>query len=299
MVRLCLKSLDAGIEVEYVRDLIRKRNLIPDLPPYECENWPWPIKIFTLGRFGLVKEGTLVQSSTKGQQKPLSMLKALISIGGREVDAAKLADILWPEAEGDAASIAFKTTLFRLRRLLGLENAIQVKKGKVILDSRYCYVDAWTFERLVGKAEKLWKESQSKVSAEEAARMTDKAITMYRGSFLSADDEHWALSYRERLQSKFLRLATKLGEYLERTGQCEKAVEYYQRALEVDNLTEEFYQSLMVCYQHLGRQSKAMNVYNRCRNVLSAILGIEPSSKTEAIYKSLLRNVKDQSSNDK
>jgi DNA-binding SARP family transcriptional activator len=54
----------------------------------------------------------------------------------------------------------------------------------------------------------------------------------------------------------------------------------------------------MVCYQHLGQQAEAVRVYKRCRDVLSATLGIEPSSKTVAIYKSLL-DAKAQSSNDK
>jgi DNA-binding SARP family transcriptional activator len=285
MTRLCTKALEADIEVEYVKNLIRKRNLLRDFPPYECENWPWPIKIFTLGRFGLIKEGSPVESSKKVQHKPLSLLKALIAIGGREVDESRLADILWPEAEGDAAESAFTTTLSRLRQLLGVENAIEVKKGKVTLDSRYCYVDAWAFERFAGKIEELWKEP--KPSAEEVIRLTDKAIAMYRGPFLTADDEHWALSYRERLQSKFLRLITKICQYLVQTGQCAKAVEYCQRALEVDNLAEEFYQCLMKCYQNLGQQAEAMKVYKRCRNILSSVLGIEPSSKTEAIYKSI------------
>jgi hypothetical protein len=42
MTELCLKALDSGIEVEYVKNLIRKRGLVPDTPPFECEDWPWP-----------------------------------------------------------------------------------------------------------------------------------------------------------------------------------------------------------------------------------------------------------------
>jgi DNA-binding SARP family transcriptional activator len=288
IARLCMKALEAGIEVEYVKHLIRKRNLIPDFPPYECENWPWPIKIFTFGRFGLIKEGNPVESSKKVQHKPLSLLKALVALGGRDVKEEQLADLLWPEAEGDSALSAFTTTLSRLRQLLGMEDAIRVKKGKLTLDSRYCYVDSWAFERLAGKIEELWKAHQSKLS-EEVTRLTEKAIAMYRGSFLSADDEHWAISCRERLRSKFLRLVFRLGDHLENSNQCEKAVYYYKKTLEVDNLAEEFYQRLMVCYQHLGQQAEAVKLYKRCRDVLSAALGIEPSSKTVAIYQEILR----------
>ena len=37
MARLCARALEAGVEVEYVRDLIRKRGLISEEPPVEIE----------------------------------------------------------------------------------------------------------------------------------------------------------------------------------------------------------------------------------------------------------------------
>jgi LuxR family transcriptional regulator, maltose regulon positive regulatory protein len=51
---LFAKALTHNIEVEYVRKLIRERNLFPDEPPLDIPNWPWPIKVFTLGRFELL-----------------------------------------------------------------------------------------------------------------------------------------------------------------------------------------------------------------------------------------------------
>lgn len=94
MERLCANALDAGIEVEYVQDLIRKRNLIPEKPPLHLENWPWPLKIYTLGRFELLKDGKLIRFSRKVQQKPLALLKALIAFGGKEVRADQIEDTL-------------------------------------------------------------------------------------------------------------------------------------------------------------------------------------------------------------
>ncbi|NVM20375.1 MAG: hypothetical protein HWN68_01160 [Desulfobacterales bacterium] len=109
--RLCARALEAGIEVEYVQDIIRKRNLVPDDPPMHLENWPWPLKIYTMGRFGLIRDGKPIRFSGKAQQKPLSVLKALIAFGGREVKKERIADALWPEAHGDMAHQSFATTL--------------------------------------------------------------------------------------------------------------------------------------------------------------------------------------------
>lgn len=120
-------------------------------------------------------------------------------------------------------------------------------------------------------------------------QLAGKAIGLYKGHFLPGDEEEtWTVSYRERLRSKFLRLITKLGDSLQKTGQWEKALEYYQKGLQVDDLAEEFYQGLMICHQRLGAISEAVKTYRNCQKVLSAILGVEPSPLSEKIYKEIM-----------
>jgi LuxR family maltose regulon positive regulatory protein len=289
MTRLCTKALEAGIEVDYVRDLIKKRGLVSDISPLHLENWPWPLKIFTLGRFGLVKDGKPVRFSGKVQKKPLALLKALITFGGREVSEEQLMDILWFEADGDVAHKSFATTLHRLRKLIGNEKAIQLQEGRLTLDPRYCWVDVWAFERILGQVDAAWKEGLAKNKIAQTIQLAEKAIEMYRGPFLAAEiDQPWTISFRERLRSKFLRNVGKLGLYWEQVGDFNKALNCYQKGLEVDDLAEEFYQRLIICYKRLGRRAEALTVYNRCRNTFSTVLGVEPSPVTEAICKSLL-----------
>ena len=57
----------------------------------------------------------------------------------------------------------------------------------------------------------------------------------------------------------------------------------FSRALELDNLAEALYRRLMVCYRELGEPAESLNVYRRCRDMLSIVLGIKPSPETEAI----------------
>ena len=80
LVRLCEKALEAGMEVAYVQNLIRRLNLVPDERSMEIESWPWHLKIFTLGRFEIRVDGKPVQFSGKVQKKPLLLLKALIAL---------------------------------------------------------------------------------------------------------------------------------------------------------------------------------------------------------------------------
>lgn len=115
---------------------------------------------------------------------------------------------------------------------------------------------------------------------------------MYKGPFLAKEIEQpWTLSMRERLRNKFLRNVEKLGQHYQVSGQWEKALDCYLKGLEVDDLAEEFYSGLMICYHRLGRKTNALAVYNRYKKTLSSLPGIEPSAKIEALYRNLTKNV--------
>ena len=273
--------------------LIVRPNLFPQSWPLGPENWSWPLKIYTLGQFRLVRDEEPVRFAGKVQRRPLLLLKVLITLGGKEVSEDQITDLLWPESDGDAAHSAFTTTLSRLRRILEIENTIRFQEGKATLDPLVCWVDAWTLEETLEHVEAFWKEVQPEYHRPEIAQMTEKAVSLYRGNFLPGDEEYpWTITYRERLRSKFVRFVMKVGECLEQAGQWGKAAEYYQKTIEVDEVAEEFYRRLMVCYQQLGNRAEAIRVYNRCRSALSAKMGILPSPKTEGIYKGLIGGYK-------
>jgi LuxR family transcriptional regulator, maltose regulon positive regulatory protein len=197
IAKLCLEALQRGLEPGYVQALIQRNGLTPDPSWRQSEAWPWPIRIYTLGRFSVVKDGQQMRFAGKAQKKPMELLKVLIALGGRDVAESRLADALWPEAEGDAAAQALATTLFRLRRLLG-EQAIHRQEGRVTLDSGLCWVDCWEFERV-----------SSDDSLDPPQRLA-KLQRLYQGNFLDGTDEApWAQPLRERLYARLARLAPK------------------------------------------------------------------------------------------
>ncbi|HZW36501.1 MAG: AfsR/SARP family transcriptional regulator, partial [Deltaproteobacteria bacterium] len=283
------EALERGIETEYVREFIRKNALAPSAAVQDIERWPWPLKIYTLGRFELLKEEKPFPRFRKVQHKPLMMLKALISMGGRNVSEAQLTDVLWPDADGDRAHQSFAMNLSRLRRLLGNEKAVVLRDGRLTLDPACCWVDAFSFESLLSRLDDAAREGRVCPDGAGAAKLAERALSLYRGPFLPGEVlSPWTLAPRERLRSKFLRAVEFLGRCLEREGQWAEAVACYRKGLEVDDLAEGFYQRLMVCQRRLGRDAEALNVYHRCRKALAAALGIPPSPETEAIVKPLL-----------
>ena len=289
MARLCVKALEAGIEVEYVQGLVRKRNLIPDAPPLWIENWPWPLKVFTLGRFSLMIDGKPLRFRGKARRKLLELLKTLIALGGREVSQYRLTDLLWPDADGDRASHALETALYRLRKLLVHEKAVQLQDQRLTLDARYCWVDAWALEGLMEKIDAVL--SKEDVGLDEISRLTEETLRLYRGAFLMDDTSTpYALSCRERIRDRFLRCISALGSYFCRVRACEQAMTSYRKGLEVDEFAEDFYRGLMKCYGCLGRRGDGVSLYRRCRRILTSGLGVEPSPETEAVYRKLLES---------
>lgn len=74
-----------------------------------------------------------------------------------------------------------------------------------------------------------------------------------------------------------------LGQRLEHIGRPEAAIALYRAALEQDNLAEELYQRLIACHLARGENAQALNAYRRCRELLSIVLGVQPSARTEAL----------------
>ena len=276
MAGLCARALEAGIEEDYVRGLVQKRGLVPESPPVEVEAWPWPIRIFTLGRFEVIRGGEPVRFAHKVQRKPLALLKALIALGGGSVREEPVMDALWPDAEGDAARVALASALHRLRGLLGREQAILRQEGQLSLNGRLCWVDVWAVERLLGRAE----------TAANPQELTRKAAGLYRGAFLDGPDLalHQSTALAEGLRRRLLRQIVRAGRQCE-PADPQQAADWYEEALRVDPSAEDVYRSLMNVHHRLGRSTEVEQVYRRCQTALAAHVGATPSPETRALLK--------------
>ena len=59
---LCAKALEHEIEIKYIQSLVRRFNLRSEPPPLSIDHWPWPVKIYSMGRFTLLKNGQQIQA---------------------------------------------------------------------------------------------------------------------------------------------------------------------------------------------------------------------------------------------
>lgn len=272
-------ALEYDIESDYVRTIIAKTRLPPpsgSMPEY----WPWRLRIYTLGRFALFKDSIALDvfgsSGAKAQKKPLELLRALATFGGRNVGLSKLAHALWPDTDGDKARTTLRSTLLRLRRLIGEEAVVQ-QGNYLSLNAKYCWLDVWAFDQLCNRRDEGVAPSVR----------ANRLFALYGGSFLPDSEESWAINQRDRLGSMALRVIAECGGELEKRGRLEEAATLYQRGVETDPLAEELYRRLMFCYSARGRVAEALALYRRFSAKLSRTLQIEPAAETKLLYREI------------
>ena len=272
MSELCIEALRSGTEA--VCELIKQ---YAPSRPHAVRSVPF--KVFVLGRFQLLKDDAPIRFSRRQQRKPLELLQALIAFGGTEVGAAKLTDALWPDSEGDAGYHALESALYRLRQLLGAPSAVTMAGGKLTLDRGQFWVDMWAFERELRAG-----NVNDGNSADRLARMRE----LYPGHFLAQEMEKtWAVEIRQILRERFVRTIGDFARSYENRGLWREASGVYQVGIEVDGLVEDFHRGLITCHRELGDHGAAVRAYRRCSELLLKMLGVQPSSRTLALYHSV------------
>ena len=272
MSLLCAEALAAGIESDYARELIVRRALQP--PALELEHWPWPVRIHTLGRFGVSVGDNPLGFQRKRPGKPIQLLQAMIALGGREVGIGTLEDLLWPDSEGDGAGNAFHVTLLRLRRMLG-DAALTLSDHRVSLNDRYCLVDASALERLVTRFETEQVAEDGRCA--EARRLAEQALVLYQGPFLAGMDASWAAAMRVRLRSRFLRLLCGCARQLREAGDYEAAARLCRRVLEIEPVVEKILVEYLRALLAGGFSAQAVLTLRESELLFQRLLGRPPS----------------------
>jgi two-component SAPR family response regulator len=149
-----------------------------------------------------------------------------------------------------------------------------------------CWTDVRAFEQLTTPA-------FTPAPADPAAALVDSlrsALALYGGHFLVDEaDEAWAISPRERLRSRFDQALLRCAAALDAAGAHEEALACYRRGLEIDDLDEAFYQGVMGCCIALRRPAEGLSAYQRLRRMLSIVLRVAPSARSEALHERLRR----------
>jgi len=124
----------------------------------------------------------------------------VVATGARGMRQHLLAEALWPDADGDAAHHALVTTVYRLRRLLGKKEFVIHQEGRVMLDPKFAFVDAWALERILDRLEAC--RAGDAADAARVSALSARAKGLYRSGLLADSDEPLIEGARQRLHRR-------------------------------------------------------------------------------------------------
>ncbi len=240
-----------------------------------------------LGPFEAWRNDEPIPQSDWRTRQTLAVLKLLLEHPDRLVPFDRLADVVWPDSEGDAARASLRGAVRTIRRVLepelptgGASRYLRTEPQGYRFVSTGCFLDVDGFARACQAGKAAERRGDSPV----ALRAYREAVALYRGDYL-ADDPYadWALDRRERLRGTYLDALDRLASLQAAGGAYGEAIGYLERALTVDPLREELYCQLMRCHAAAGRRSHALATYDRCRKILEAELGVPPAAETQRL----------------
>ncbi|HEC90717.1 MAG TPA: PAS domain S-box protein [Alphaproteobacteria bacterium] len=252
---------------------------------------PAPVlRVFALGRFGLVVGDQSVGIARWARKQALTLLRHLVTARGNPVHRERLIECLWPDATERQGRERFKVTVYFLRRQLRRANMAEEVIGTsgetYWLRRERIWVDADVFEARVNEGRTL--DSEKRLDA--ATRCYGEARKLYNGDYFAEYPyEDWCAEERERLREIYLDMLGWMAEANAARGEYAKAVQVCREALVREPCRESQHRALMGYLTRLGRSDEALAQFDHCRRVLARDLGVEPMPETHLMYRQILK----------
>lgn len=253
-----------------------------------------PLRIYVTGRAAIEYGSKLLeQDAFPGKQGLLAFVR-LLSTRETAVSREELASVLWPEGLPRAWDAALNSIASKLRVLLAQTG---LDKASVLGAALGCYQlnlpsDTWVDIEIatdsLHEAEGLLKSEHRR----EAWSMAQVAYHIFKRPLLPGEMGGWAVQQRERLALCFARAGECLAEIYIWNGEPLVAVDVIEQVLAAQPFRETGYQLLMRAHAAAGNRAEALHVYERCRKLISAELGVAPSTETTAVHFDVLHGDK-------
>lgn len=271
---VCARALEARVEEDAVIEFIKRWRLKPPDTESMNEGWPWPVRVYVLGGFEINHDGKPLALSAKTPKKPLELLSLLICAGRAGIFREAAAGELWPDSNGDRAIQNLNTTLHRLRKLLGDDEAVVQQGGQLSINGDLCWVDCWQFQQQV----RLLESSLAHLAGVE--QYLTQALALYRGPF-AAGHQHLSttVGYSSQLHTQWLSVLAIAVQLFVTTDMETTSRRAVQQALAADETAAAVFPIVVRTFSKSGKKIEAMDILYRCRRLL-AEQGIEFGPKT-------------------
>ncbi|MFE5560078.1 BTAD domain-containing putative transcriptional regulator [Streptomyces sp. NPDC056544] len=237
------------------------------------------VHIRVLGSFTAERDGEAIPL---GGHRQRSVLALLVAARGRVVSVDRMIEELWQGAPPARAVASLQAYVSNLRRLLEPGRAPRTP-ARLLVSAPPGYalrlpedaVDAWRFERLLGRAREVLH-----AEPDTAGSMLREALALWQGpAYAETADEPW--THAEILRLDELRLAAReLGIAAGLRGGADFAGAVAEAALLTrdEPLREEAWRLHALALWAAGRQADALSALRRARTVLADEVGLDPGA---------------------
>ena len=219
----------------------------------------------------------------------------LVTHHGRTVSRDALASVVWPTAPPPSWDVALSAIISNLRSLF---SRVGLSRSDVITHALGCYSlrlpsDSWIDTEAAVQAIDRAEGAMRTRDPGRAFGWVGVATAIARRPFLPGEEGEWVESQRDALQHILVRSLDCFTEVLLWNGEPVVAIRRAEEAVATEPFRESGYRRLMRVHAQIGNRAEAVRVYERCRKLLAAQLGVDPSTQTEAMYLDVLNGILD------
>lgn len=250
-----------------------------------------PLTIHGFGNFTVWRGSHLIEEREWGRRKVKRLLKYIAFSPEHTLSKDIAIDLLWADADPQAANANFHRTLYNLRRALeplsphSGANYVALEGGLIrLVAATVPNSDIDQFVQGVEDGRRLARNGDRVMARDKLAA----AVALYADD-LSTDDlyDDWMRPRREQLRDLYLSTLRDLAEMAAETGQEDMALSYLRQAFRKDNTSEAACLNLMLALARTGHRSEALQHFTACEKAL-AELDLSPSAELSAVQRELV-----------
>lgn len=256
------------------------------------ERVPFHLSVQIIGKLQVRRGEVILEAHHFGGPKPRQVLEILLMELGTPVSKDRLIDNLWgarPPAEAMATLESYVSVLRRhLQPGAGRLGPLRTANGGYLMDPSMVDLDLSRFTSLMNTVHAS--------PADTAYPVIKQALALANAPLL-ADElrSDWAQAQRSRHSARVSAALVLAGELACAQGLPHEAIEWGQRALDLDPLNEAAWTALVLAYEQAGLHTEGLQAFERCRQILNSELGCSPGiSLREAQARLLLATAQSQ-----